>query len=123
MKINDLLHNILAPAAFTVTSQRSQVMSFGQPITQIYHSFFIKNPTGSLNYTAFIDPFYWTTWIFLLIFIAITPPMLYASARLVSRTLSVLFFFFKSLFRLTVCFTDLGKLNLPIKVQILSSSQ
>ena len=71
----------LAPAAFTVTSERAKVMSFSQPLTQIYHSLFIKNPTGNLNYTAFIDPFYWTTWLFLLIFIALTPPFLYAGAK------------------------------------------
>ena len=82
-----ILHQIflqnffLAPAAFTVTSERAKVMSFSQPITQIYHSLFIKNPTGNLNYTAFIDPFYWTTWLFLLIFIALTPPFLYAGAK------------------------------------------
>ena len=56
-------------------------MSFAQPITQIYHSLFIKNPTGNLNYTAFIDPFYWTTWLFLIIFIMLTSPFLYFGAK------------------------------------------
>jgi hypothetical protein len=48
---------------------------------QIYHSFFIKNPTGSLNYLAYVEPFYWTTWAFLFFFVMATPPFLFAAAK------------------------------------------
>ena len=44
---------------FTVTRARSKVMSFAQPITKIYHSFFIKNPSGALNYKAYIEPMHY----------------------------------------------------------------
>ena len=66
---------------FTVTMDRSLVISFAEPITQIYHSLFIQNPTGNLNFMAYIEPFYWTTWLFLVFFICATPPILYSAAK------------------------------------------
>jgi hypothetical protein len=30
---------------------------------------------------AYIEPFYWTTWLFLAFFVAATPPVLYFAAK------------------------------------------
>ena len=70
---------------FTVTRARSKVMSFAQPITQIYHSLFIKNPSGALNYMAYIEPMHYLAWISVIIFCLCTPPFLYMTARYVSK--------------------------------------
>ena len=45
-----------AVQAFTVTNERSKVITFSQPIDSLYHSLFIKNPEGSLNLKAYVDP-------------------------------------------------------------------
>ena len=70
---------------FTVTRARSKVMSFAQPITQIYHSLFIKNPSGALNYKAYIEPMHYLAWISVILFCLFTPPFLYMTARFVSN--------------------------------------
>ena len=46
-------------------------MSFAQPITQIYHSLFIKNPSGALNYKAYIEPMHYLAWISVILFLFI----------------------------------------------------
>jgi hypothetical protein len=38
----------IATAPFTVTEERSVVMTFASPITEIYHTLFIKNPAKNL---------------------------------------------------------------------------
>ena len=38
----------IATAPFTVTEERSVVMTFASPITKIYHTLFIKNPAKNL---------------------------------------------------------------------------
>ena len=64
---------------FTVTMERSAVMTFAQPITQIYHSLFIKNPTGTFNYVAYIEPLQYMSWIGIGLFVILTPPFMYFS--------------------------------------------
>ena len=66
---------------FTVMLERSLVISFAEPITQIHHRLFIQNPTGNLNWKAYYEPFYWTTWLFLVFFICLTPPALFFAAK------------------------------------------
>ena len=48
-------------APFIVTQQRSVVMTFASPITQIYHTLFIKNPAEKNNFLAYIEPMNWLT--------------------------------------------------------------
>ncbi|XP_059085628.1 glutamate receptor 2-like [Tigriopus californicus] len=71
----------MAVTDFTVTVERSLVISFTEPITQIYHSLFIKNPTGTPHYTAYIEPLHWMVWLTLAFFIFFIPLILYLSAR------------------------------------------
>lgn len=71
----------MAPTDFTVTMERSAVMTFANPITQIYHSLFIKNPTETYNYTAYTEPMHWLSWVILLVFIGLVPPFLWFNTR------------------------------------------
>ena len=64
-----------------MTHARSAVMTFAEPITQIYHSIFIKNPAGRPNYTAYTEPFNYLTWITLVCFIAATPILVFVAVR------------------------------------------
>lgn len=67
----------VAPTDFTITQERSVVMTFTSPITQIYHSLFIRNPAGSPNYTAYMEPFHVLSWIALACFVVVTPMAVY----------------------------------------------
>ena len=61
--------------------ERSAVMTFANPITQIYHSLFVQNPSETFNYMAYIEPMHWLAWVGLLVFIALVPPLLYLTAK------------------------------------------
>ena len=67
----------IAATDFTVTQERSAVMTFAQPITQIYHSLFIKNPSGSPHFSAYSEPLHWQSWTAIFILIIATPPLLW----------------------------------------------
>ena len=71
----------IATTVFTVTHERSAVMTFATPLTQIYHSLFIKNPAETFNYMAYIEPMHWLSWISILIFIFFVPPLLFLTTR------------------------------------------
>ena len=68
-------------AAFTVTQERSAVMTFASPITQIYHTLFIKNPAENFNFMAYIEPLHWFAWVALLVLLVTVPPILYLAIR------------------------------------------
>ena len=68
-------------AEFTVTQERSAVLTFATPITQIYHTLFIKNPAEKFNFMAYIEQFHWLAWVGLLILLATVPPILFLSLR------------------------------------------
>jgi hypothetical protein len=65
--------------------ERAAVMSFAQPITQIYHSLFIKNPTEALNFKAYMDPLHYLSWIVLFTFCVCTPPIVFLTTRLIAK--------------------------------------
>ena len=71
----------IATTDFTVTEERSTVMTFASPITQIYHTLFIKNPAEKNNLLAYIEPMNWLTWIGLFVLLATVPPFLYLAIR------------------------------------------
>ena len=71
----------IAATDFTVTRARSDVITFAQPITQIYHSLFIQNPSGTFNYMAYIEPLHYLAWVFLGIFCLVTPPFMFLTAK------------------------------------------
>ena len=72
---------ISATTDFTVTLERSAVMTFANPITQIFHSLFIKNPTGTFNYMAYIEPLHYKGWIMIVVFCILTPPFLHITTQ------------------------------------------
>ena len=71
----------MAPASFTVTVARSKVLTFAIPITEIYHSLFIQNPLASYNAMAYLEPLHFLSWLVLIIFCFLAPPLLFFSAR------------------------------------------
>ena len=71
----------IAATDFTVTQERSAVMTFASPITQIYHSLFIKNPTETFNYMAYIEPMHWLAWVGIFVLIRLLPPLLFMTTR------------------------------------------
>ena len=71
----------IATTDFTVTQERSAVMTFASPITQIYHTLFIKNPAENFNFMAYIEPLHWFAWIGLLVLLATVPPILCLAIR------------------------------------------
>jgi hypothetical protein len=66
---------------FTVTQERSAVMTFASPITQVHHTLFIKNPAENFNFMAYIEPLHWFAWIGLLVLLATVPPILCLAIR------------------------------------------
>lgn len=90
MAISKTLSTFSAVTDFTVTMERSAVMTFSQPITLIYHSLFIKNPAGRPNYTAYTEPLHWNAWAAVGILILISPPFLYLAARLDTSTFTLI---------------------------------
>ena len=66
---------------FTITHERSAVMTFSTPLTQIYHSLFIKNPAETFNYLAYIEPMHWLSWVGIFLLIVTVPQILFLTAR------------------------------------------
>ena len=56
---------------FTVTKERSEVMTFAQPILDIYCSLFIKNPEGSMNFNSYAAPLTDLAWMSVGIFVLV----------------------------------------------------
>ena len=71
----------IATTDFTVTQERSAVLTFATPITQIYHTLFIKNPAEKFNFMAYTEQFHWLAWFGLLVLLATMPPILFLSLR------------------------------------------
>ena len=71
----------IAPAPFTVTEKRSTVITFASPITEVFHTLFVKNPAESYNVMAYINPMHWFAWICLFVLLATVPPLLYLAIR------------------------------------------
>ena len=71
----------IATTDFTVTEERSTVMTFASPITQIYHTLFIKNPAEKFNLLAYVEPMHWIAWVGLFLLLATVPLILYLTIR------------------------------------------
>ena len=78
-----VLIQILIPAAtdFTVTQERSVVMTFANPITQIYHAIFIQNPAETYNFMAYIEPLHYMSWVGVCLVILGGPPLLHFTQK------------------------------------------
>ena len=75
-----------AATDFTVTQERSTVITFASSFNNGYHSLFIKNPAETFNLMAYIDPMHWLTWIGLFVLLATVPPLLYLAIRYLTNS-------------------------------------
>ena len=75
------ISTFLVVTEFSATMERRQVVSFMEPIKEEIHTFFIKNPVNTFNYTAYSDPFHYMVWVFVGIFGFITAPFLFLSTQ------------------------------------------
>ena len=71
----------IAPVHLTITSTRSQVISFSDPISNAHNSFFVKSPGDSFNYMAYIEPLTVSSWKIVLSFVCIAPLALHFTTR------------------------------------------
>ena len=71
----------IATTDFTVTEERSAVMTFAVPITEIYHTLFIKNPAEKFNLLAYIEPMHFFAWVGLFVLLSTVPPLLFLAIR------------------------------------------
>ena len=71
----------IAVTDFTVTLERSAVMTFATPLTQIYHALFMKNPAETFNYLAYIEPMNWLSWVGIFVLVVTLPPLLSMTTR------------------------------------------
>jgi len=56
-------------------------MTFSVPIVEIYHKFFIRNPSDIPNYVAYVEPLTWITWAAVFVLVAVAPLFLYVVMR------------------------------------------
>ena len=71
----------IAPAPFSVTKERSAVLTFATPIAQMHRTLFIKNPAEKYNFLAYIEPMRWLVWVGMFGLLITVPPLLYMSIR------------------------------------------
>jgi hypothetical protein len=64
-----------------VTVQRSQAVAFSAGLDQVFNRFFVPNPVGSINLGVYKAPFTTTSWLAILIFNIVIPPLIYFSTK------------------------------------------
>ena len=75
-------HDIdIATTRFSVTHQRSTVITFADAIQFEFSSLFIKNPSENYNILAYIEPLHWLVWVGIFVLLATAPPLLYLTVR------------------------------------------
>ena len=69
---------VLGVASFSITNARGEAITFSSTLDQTYRTLFIKNPMGSYNYKAYIEPLHYLSWMSIGIFSFVAPLFLYA---------------------------------------------
>ncbi len=72
---------LIGVADFSVTHQRSQVVSFGPTILRNSKQYFVQNPVETFNVWAFIEPLSTETWIAIFILCLGLPPILHLTIQ------------------------------------------
>ena len=67
---------------FSLTAARAAVIDFSATIDQDSSTLFIKNPSGTFNYTAYVEPLKYMAWLAVGIFCIIAPIPIFIAARL-----------------------------------------
>lgn len=75
------LYFFTAVTDFTITKERGRVMTFSTPLDQIYHVVVIRNPLSTYHFEAYTLPLTNMTWLILLTWIIVTPPVLFIVSR------------------------------------------
>ena len=65
----------IATACFSVTNARSKVVDFLPTLKVGYSELFLRNPTDSINWVAYIEPLTPQCWLGILLFIVVFPPI------------------------------------------------
>ena len=78
--LQNIFSSTIAVADFTVTKARSGSVTFLESLLKIHHSIFIQNPKEGINMMAYVKPLHRVSWLALLCFCAVTPPLLFISA-------------------------------------------
>ena len=68
-------------APFGNTMARRKAVSFCDPITETFNTLFIKNPSQTFNFAAYVEPMHYLAWIFVIVFCLLTPPFLYITTK------------------------------------------
>ena len=68
---------ITGVTSFSITKARGTAITFSTTLDQGFRTFFIKNPMGSYNYKAYIEPLHHLSWIIIGLFAVVTPFIMY----------------------------------------------
>ena len=71
----------LALQGFAVSTARARVVDFSETINEDYSTLFIKNPSGTFNFMAFVEPLKYMAWLFVGLFCVLAPIPLFITAR------------------------------------------
>ena len=71
----------IAVTDLTYTVPRTAVLTFVTPLELSYHTLFIKNPSESYNFLAYVDPLQWMSWTFIGVYVLIIPLFLGLTTR------------------------------------------
>ena len=56
-------------------------MTFSTPLGEIYHAIFVQNPAKAYNFEAYTSELSNVAWSVIVLWIILTPPILFAVAR------------------------------------------
>ena len=71
----------IALSAFAITTARANVIDFSVTIGEVYSSLFIKNPSKTFNFMAYVEPLKYMSWLFVGLFCVLAPFTLFFSAK------------------------------------------
>ena len=74
-------NHFLAIAAFLVTLDRSEAISFTQPVGNVHNKLFIKTPGDSFNTGAYTKTLKGMVWIGIGIFCVVCPPIIFSTTK------------------------------------------
>ena len=71
--------------SFSYTKQRTEVVSFLSQSQFVSHGIFIKNPEHVYNYTVYLEPLTYWSWVAIALFLFSFPIFLFTMTRLVKE--------------------------------------
>ena len=71
----------IALSGLMVTQSRSQAITFSVKMDEVYNAIFINNPSAGFQPWAYLDPLTPNSWISIIVWILVTSPILFITAR------------------------------------------